>query len=442
MKQLSKNKTPFKDITPIVNNYLCHSCGSCSSICPTNVISYQETNSGYIFPKIDYSNCIECELCSIICPGVNFGVTLEEKQKTFIDPFIGNISDSLIGKSKDTEIYNNSQSGGITTDILLQAIEKGIIDCAIVAIMKSDANYPMLEVKLVESKQELIESQKSKYLPVPLNESLRIIKEKKLKFAMVGLSCHIHGLYNLMDKQKSIQKLHVFNMGLICDKVMTYRGMEYLIWKENINDKSKVNFIFRDKKAGGYPGNVVIETPSNKKILNKKERMKVKDFFTPLRCKLCYDKLNTFSDITVGDPHGIKDIDKNGETLILVRTKIGAEILNKLNFNVKTVNIKDAMRGQKIEDKKRKYKGYINSWKKMNQFTPMYGAYLSFFFKDTEYLHTKNFEKDLNNTLKIAKNNSKEEIFNIYRKTQSKIFFLRIVKMPMRFLNKLLKGLK
>ena len=41
------------NISNIVKHNLCHGCGGCKSICPTNAIDLQITRNGLIEPKID-----------------------------------------------------------------------------------------------------------------------------------------------------------------------------------------------------------------------------------------------------------------------------------------------------------------------------------------------------------------------------------------------------
>ena len=61
------------------------------------------------------------------------------------------------------------------------------------------------------------------------------------------------------------------------------------------------NFIFRDKLKPSYPGNSVVFSNDSEFVLDASIRMNMKDFFTPARCRLCFDKLNIFSDLVMGE---------------------------------------------------------------------------------------------------------------------------------------------
>ena len=122
------------DISGIISQKLCNSCGACESICPPDVISFKETIGGNFFPKIDYDNCTKCGLCLEYCPGVHFGENLFQNMPT--DPFEGIAIKTWVGKANNKEIYNNSQSGGIVSALLIDSIEKGDIGGAVVVVMR------------------------------------------------------------------------------------------------------------------------------------------------------------------------------------------------------------------------------------------------------------------------------------------------------------------
>lgn len=75
--------------------------------------------------------------------------------------------------------------------------------------------------------------------------------------------------------------------------------------------------------------------------------------FTPPRCRVCYDKLNTQADIVLGDPWGMKEIDYNkGNSVIIIRSQTGKKIIEDMrvkNFIVaQKSNIDELLKGQSI----------------------------------------------------------------------------------------------
>ncbi len=152
---------------------------------------------------------------------------------------------------------------------------------------------------------------------------------------------------------------------------MTNASIDFL--SLNASSLPVKNFIFRDKNRPSYPGNIVVTTEDDKDIvLNASLRHAIKDYFTPARCRLCFDKLNILADIVLGDPHGIEDVDRiNGETLIMVRTKQGKELFKTAEaekaISIRPTQIKIAIEGQGIKNKKKEWQYYMAAWKSLGK---------------------------------------------------------------------------
>jgi len=320
----------------------------------------------------------------------------------------------------------------------LNALENNIIDTAILAVMSNDGTIHG-DVILAYNKDDILKSQQSKYIPIPLLTALLQVKEKQERFAIVGLSCHIHGLHNVLDKKPSLKKQLIFSIGLICDRVMVSSGMDYLIEKVNIKKQDVKEFYFRDKKPNGYPGVVHIKTNNNSQRLCPEERIKIKDFFTPARCRICFDKMNIACDITIGDPHGIKNVDRiQGESLIIIRTEKGMNLLRQSNnrfLTIKKVSLKDALKGQHIEEKKRNWRSYIEIWKDLDKPIPDYYFYL----KDKTILNRKNKEKKLlKHALLLKTFKVKEDLFKLLYRVQKQEEIKKYIIFPFKIMKKII----
>ncbi len=427
-----------KDITAIVDNDLCHSCGACSNVCHPEVITFHETVAGHVFPKINYDGCTACELCSAVCPGIIFGKTMTEIVEKAEDPFEGEALSTWVGQSKDKDILDNGQSGGVASAIILDALENDIIDTAIVAVMSNDGSIHG-DVMLAYNKEDILLSQQSKYIPIPLLTALSKVKDKKERFAIVGLSCHIHGLYNVLDVKPSLKKQFIFSIGLICDRVMVSSGMDYLIGKVGIKKKEVKEFYFRDKKPHGYPGVVHIVKNKSSFILSSGKRKEIKDFFTPARCRICFDKMNIGADITIGDPHGIENIDReNGESLVISRTKIGEDILHNLIGNIielRKVENENIFNGQSIKEKRIDWRGYIENWQTLCKPLPFYYENIIPYTKE---IRNKKYLQNLQQALSLVDYSSRKEIILLANKKTFYNRLKRIFLLPIKFIKRML----
>jgi len=403
----------FNTVEDIAEEYLCNSCGACSVICPENAITSRETVGGYLFPEIDEDKCTNCGQCPEVCPGIKFGDHLKENLPD--DPFEGEALSAHLAKATNQKIFDNSQSGGAVTAILTHALENNVIDGAIVTTMKP-GNPPRPESFIAKNPDELIEAQKSKYSPVPILKNIGTVLQKDLRIGLVGLPCHIHGLFNLYDKIPELKEKVEFTIGLFCDRALTLKAIDYLLSLADEVPAPK-NLHFRDKQANGYPGSVKIFDRNNKeKVFPPSERKQIKNFFTPLRCRLCYDKICTFSDISIGDPWGIKKADKQkGESAVIIRNNTGKRIYDKAIHNKylanTIINYEDVISGQKISSRKKKCCNFFLKWEKLNKFLPDYHFEVS---GEEKKGHIQ-YRNKLCQSLRLDKFDSKTELIDYYK---------------------------
>lgn len=391
-------------INSIVASKLCLSCGACDAICSHNAISFQETVGGYLFPRISEELCSRCGWCFKVCPGNGLGPALSKRLPE--DIFKGTISFCTVGKATNERIFKNSQSGGAVTAVLNYLFDTKQIEHAIVATMNQNSP-PRGEPILINNTKQLLEAQKSKYTPIPILCKLKELKDSDKAIAIVGLPCHMHGLLKYVDLISSLKKRRIIKLGLICERIMTAAAVDYLCSKSNLKQPSGV--VFKDKQYG-YPGDIVVsDSNSSKIVIDRSFRKYMKDFFTPARCRICFDKFNIFADLVFGDPHGIDGIDKqNGESLIIVRSSAGEHILKeaiKHNFvKMRSIKTEDALNGQKIEKKRSEWHKFMSAWKNKKLPLPDYSF--------THITNNKKQEKLIDMSLKLDQYQSANKLFS------------------------------
>ncbi len=321
------------NVTSIVNEGLCVSCGTCAGVCTNSAISMIIDNKGIYIPKINEKDCIDCGLCSKICPGKN--VNFKELNAFIFNDSpeyfeVGHILNTYVGYAKDNNVRGLSQSGGIISSILIYALNNNIIDGAIVTRF-NEKNHLLPETFIAKSKDEIITASKSKYCPVPTNAILNEIQMFKGRLAFVGLPCQIHGLRKLERINNNIRKKIVIHLGLFCEGSLSFHFQNHIFSILNVKKEDIEMFSYRDKKWRGWPGDLLIKLKNGDiKQLSKEFRINLKLFYTPWRCNLCIDKLNQLSDISFGDawlPEFMND--KQGISMILTRTIKGENLLEQ-----------------------------------------------------------------------------------------------------------------
>lgn len=365
----------------VVESHLCLSCGMCAAICPIAAIALIETPDGRLTPRINKNACNNCGHCLSMCPGVSIhGIeTYITQQGSFDGPCL----QAFVAHAVDRAFRAQGQSGGVVAAIAGKLLEAGQVDGVVVSKLDWNSSKPRGRAYIARSKDDLLASQGSKYCPMPLFEELNSAMGPSEKLAVVGLPCHIHAIHNLKALHPEIAKQIKMTIGLFCDRTLTYAAIDYLIRRANLRASDISSFIFRDKLRTGYPGDVCVTQQNGRiKVLPNTERMRIKEQFTPLRCRFCFDKLNLLSDITIGDPHGIKEADTlEGESVLLVRTQVGKDMVKLcLDNNIletQVIDYKKIHTGQAIHDKIEEWHAYVATWQRLGGQLPTYADKLS-----------------------------------------------------------------
>jgi len=326
-------------IIHVVKNELCTGCGTCIAACPNDAIKLTlNEKKGIYISELDEYKCKKCGLCYKICPG--HGINLKELNlevfgKEPVDSLIGNYFSIYHGHSTDCSIRNNSSSGGLITQILIFALEEGIINGALVTRMKKD-NPLEPEPFIARTKEEIIEASKSKYCPVPANIALREIMRSKDgdKFAVVGLPCHIQGIRKLEKVNRKFKNKIVLHMGIVCNHAPSFFATKFLMRKNRVKYEELQNI---DYRGNGWPGGMQITKKNGDKIFLPEFSEDywggpLNSFFFPSRCLLCNDKICELSDASFADawtPELMRK-DNKGTSLIISRNKRFEDILTNM----------------------------------------------------------------------------------------------------------------
>lgn len=346
-----------KSIEIVSESYLCCNCGACKVVCPKDAIEIRCTSVGRFFAAVN-ERCIDCGICTKVCPTL-----VSAYNKSDGDPYVGNISDVYVGKSIDEDIFLNSQSGGVCTALLTCLFDSGKIDAALVCRMEYGTPVPVVKPVFITSPKELSTTQKSCYSPVVLLDSLKNEVKKYSSIAVVGIGCQLEGLVNIEAIRKDIKDRIYCKIGLICDRTLcnTIQNV-YSSYAPNFHE---VSIAWRCKYLGGNGVKfryedaplVISDRTGQNKVFPNIYRFTLKDMFTSPRCRVCPNKLNVCSDITLGDPWRMPDIDmENGESVIAVRSSNGAAILNEAcsakYINISSRPIEQLVKGQLTRERK------------------------------------------------------------------------------------------
>ncbi|MCB0322362.1 MAG: Coenzyme F420 hydrogenase/dehydrogenase, beta subunit C-terminal domain [Bdellovibrionales bacterium] len=342
---LSEDEPPraLKTLARIVDEDLCHRCGSCVGICPTNVLGRDEND----FPIVEnLGACTDCDLCVKVCPGDEFEVASVAAEQFGYVPDLGDMhghfNSAYLSFASDSALRKDSTSGGLITGLLLHLLEANVIDGAIVVASDEHDKWKGKPI-VARSREELLASTKSKYAIAPTNAVFKEIRAMPGRYALVGLPCQIHGFHKAAALDKRIKERVVVTIGLFCHAAVEHEPMQE-IWNTIVRDEPRTGKVTRFiSRVGKHPGTPHVELedgtlrpvyfpeargyrPSSMEIINILYRL-----YTPPRCLTCYDSTSEFADIAVGDPWmapPADDIDfYEGYSFTLARTGVGEQML-------------------------------------------------------------------------------------------------------------------
>jgi len=339
-----------------VDSGFCTGCAMCEVICPKKCVSVQETPGGLLEAVLEEKQCSQCGACVKVCGGLALRT---EAIRENVDPFIGTALKAFLVKANDPLLRKNGQSGGAVTAIVSHLLQKGEINGVLATFMPKDGSLKPYS-KIVKNGDELIDSQGSKYVPIPWARAFRELDPKTDRIATVGIPCQYRSLFNAqISLRKSWENAIALKIGLVCEGILSFAVYDHLLSTHSIPRENCREYRFKSKIPNGWPGDGrAIGFDETEYFVPNKARTSCKDAFRPVYCRLCFDKINVLADIVCMDPWGITR-DKEGYTVVVVRTERGlAAFQSVMNAGVLTaeeLSWENILKCQEVEKRRKNW---------------------------------------------------------------------------------------
>ncbi len=292
----------------VIKSEICCRCGTCEAFCPR--IEHVENKPALV----NYDPL--CGLCFTYCP------------RTFLD--MGAMETKLFGRTRNADealgIYKNAvsaqakpasagaQDGGVATALLVQALQSGVIDCAVVT--DKDEEWRTV-AKVATTAEEISASAGTKYTISNSVDAVRIALEKGYKkIGFVGTPCQIQGLrkVKLLDEPYQFgQDRIALLVGLFCMENFDYNAL--------MNGLVKARFGLLPKDVARFEIKKGMFRVIDKTGKAHEVKINETDAFTFPGCGPCFDFASELADISVGSV-GSAD----GWSTILTRTDAGEKL--------------------------------------------------------------------------------------------------------------------
>jgi coenzyme F420 hydrogenase subunit beta len=279
----------------VVTSGLCTGCAGCVIVCPHDVLGYNDESGVYRpfqteegFGPDDCSHGQKgCTSCTRACPRFR---AWEPEIDEFMfertrrpDEVSGIFKDIVLARASDPVLAEVGQDGGLVSAILLYALEKDIIDCALVSYLEGDGSSWKAVPGVARTKEDVIASAGSRYTYSANTLAYAdAIESGAERIALVGMSCQssVPPVMKQRRTGKTARRLSL-NIGLLCSKT------------------------FDD---------AIFEVP-----------LKECHAFTREGCKMCPDFAAEHADISTGGIGAFNDW-----TLTVIRTDAGRELMDGL----------------------------------------------------------------------------------------------------------------
>jgi coenzyme F420-reducing hydrogenase beta subunit len=306
----------------------CCGCTACMNSCPHNAIAMKLDEEGFLYPQIDTNFCVECGICVKVCPF----------HKSEHENLIPEGQEVYALKHPEDEVRRRSSSGGAFTAISDYILENnGIIYGAIF-----DDNFDVVHGKAwtIDQRNKM---RGSKYTQSRLGNIFRDIKATLKEGRLVlftGTPCQNGGLKSYLGKEYD----NLILCDIACHGVPSPKiWSDYKKYLENRYKDKITEVTFRSKDSGWNNSSLKVSFEQKEHIKSMQEDPFYILFFSHLSlrpaCHQCvYASYHRVTDLTLADFWGIEKsektfTDKLGISLILVNTKKGKELFDKISGN-------------------------------------------------------------------------------------------------------------
>lgn len=256
--------------------------------------------------------------------------------KEEIKRYLGEDHGCWITYSTDDQVRNGAASGGTTSQILVNLLDRGLIDGALVWKMVLGGDHPTTEALIATTREQVLEARGSKYAAVRYaRDGLPLIESFEGRLAVVTVPCDASYLRRKMHSDPALADKIVCILTLFCghnsepgltEMVVRQHGLE---WGKLDHFRHRTG-LWRGEMSFGDGEGIEVSVPT-KKFTHYQNL----HFFSERKCLNCVDHYGFDGDICTGDIWSRKE--KSSEhkpTLVVAKTERGRALWEQARENV------------------------------------------------------------------------------------------------------------
>lgn len=296
----------------------CQQCGICEAICPKQAISLKQLDDGTHEVVVDDDKCIRCKRCVACCPANKL-----EDYKDYFEDY--SQKKYYLGYNIDNKIRHDSSSGGVCKAIIIESLRDGWVD-GVYSLKRTDV-FPFAEGEFYTKENIPVydDIPNSVYHSVMACRNISRIQKCK-RLIVVGTSCQLRAVNAaLKGKAEEIIRICIF-----CKQQKTLESTRFLAKIMGTEIPENLKFLVR-YRGQGWPG--IVRVNESKLPYSRAAQIPFgRRLWTVAGCNVCGDSFgtNALADITLMDPWKIREPNALGETLIIVHTDKGMQLVEQI----------------------------------------------------------------------------------------------------------------
>jgi coenzyme F420 hydrogenase subunit beta len=212
-------------------------------------------------------------------------------------------------------------------------IEANGVD-GVVQIGASENNPICNETTVSTSYAQITDAAGSRYAPTSPLASIETLRGNGKRYAFVGKPCDIAALRALIELEPEYKDTFPYLLSFFCAGVPSLKGGEEVVRQLGVDLGSVISFRYR---GNGWPGRATatLEDGRTRSMSYHESWGGILSNYVQHRCKICVDGTGDAADIVFADAWESDERgypifeERDGKSLILIRTPKGQEVLDR-----------------------------------------------------------------------------------------------------------------
>jgi len=253
-----------------------------------------------------------------------------------ISRYLGDEHGCWLSHSLDEEVRNGAASGGSTSQLLINLLERRLVDGVLVWRMKCGEPEPVVEPFIATTRDEVLQARGSKYASVSYpQDALPLINAWSGTLAVVTVPCDASYLRRKMKASPALTAKIRCIVTLFCGHNSEPELTKLVVRRHGLEWDDVAAFRYR---TGLWRGRLTIEAKDGRKVdvsTRSFTHYQNLHFFSERKCLNCTDHFGYDGDICTGD---IWSLDQKNEdvkpTLIVAKSPQGQELFAQAQQNL------------------------------------------------------------------------------------------------------------